>query len=168
MVTGGRARRKRHAWLDSSGWRKAVTDQFLWGMTIESFLWNEGETVFDFGNDWFGSDLLRIGELTTQVAQLSWTSQNSGREMGETYELLKPELGILDPTLFSFTNEGGFDGVFSVNAGTLQFSLTRFPSHIAWDACSRCFCGRPLASGFTPTCHPRFVMGVIVATRIFS
>lgn len=99
-------------------------------MEIGFLQWlREGIIEFDLGPTPEESDFLQVDELMLLGKQdgYEWTFVDNGWQVGETYDLMTLSTGILDPSVFTFTNGGGFDGEFSVEGNTLRFTIHAIP-----------------------------------------
>lgn len=87
-------------------------------------IWGDGVIAFDLGVNAASSDFLELGTLTATGESLRFTFLNNGWVAGKTYSLLSFTAGSVGLEKFGFTNGDGFDGVFSYDGDTLQFTLT--------------------------------------------
>lgn len=99
-------------------------------------LWHDGVILFELGEDAGSSDFIDTGTLEGLGSTYGFTFVDQGMVIGTTYDLIS-----FDPTLaveiplgnFTFTNGGGFDGIFSyrtesANTKFLQFKVIPEPA----------------------------------------
>lgn len=99
-------------------------------LSMESLDWNGGVILFELGRDGISSDFLSLeGVLggNTFGGPLLFTFLDEGWVAGRKYDLIEFGATSLHASDFAFTNSGGFDGSFSMNGNTLQFTLLAVP-----------------------------------------
>jgi fibronectin-binding autotransporter adhesin len=96
-------------------------------LTAENLHWYNGTLAFELGATQMDSDLLILGGLEGFASTYAFTFLDNGWVAGTTYDLIQFELSDIAIGNFTFTNTGGFDGVFAYSNDTLQFTLNVIP-----------------------------------------
>ncbi len=97
-------------------------------MTAQDLLWEDGDLEYGLGANGTASGLLSVGLFQGLGTTYAFTFINHGWTIGSTYSLINfSGTNITDPNVFSFTNGGGFDGDFSFDNNTLNFTMTVIP-----------------------------------------
>jgi autotransporter-associated beta strand protein len=102
-------------------------------LSAESLNWQTGDFVFELGATPASSDFLSLsGSFTGGSDPLLFTFVNNGWVIGQTYDLISfGSTTFSDASGFGFTNGGGFDGFFTMDSSSLQFTVIPEPSTYA-------------------------------------
>ncbi len=102
-------------------------------LTASSLVWNSGGSMMiELGTDAANSDDLDLGDfLRGTGTNFNFTFVDNGWVIGQTYTLLTFTNTTFTLGDFGFTNGGGFDGTFSLDATTLKFTIIPEPSTAA-------------------------------------
>lgn len=102
-------------------------------LTSDTLVWQPGaRLLYDLGAT--NADRLTLsGALTAGgPGSFQFTFQDAGWQVGQTYKLI--EFGSTNFTVdnFGFSNGNGFDGTFSLDGDSLDFTLTAVPEPGTW------------------------------------
>lgn len=92
-------------------------------------LWQDGDILFELGPTQPTSDFINTGKLAGLGSTYAFTFVDQGWVIGATYDLISfdPSLAAAIPIgNFTFTNGGGFDGIFSYRSESPSISYLQF------------------------------------------